>query len=940
MLDRIEESDPDATVGRQSESLEEEIVNSKHTHQVLTQLLAEANSLKDQGNSLYTSREYDAAEAFYTRGLDIITNQVIPRCRQGVPTSITLKDDESIQRLFTTLSEQTKRIYVSLISNLILTKIGLKKPKEADTLASLFLDDQASLKTTTWSGGSIPFNTPTTEDDALGHDSLLDYCRNFPKRKFKIYYVYFCFVSTSETVNHDNFTFIVWYRRAQAREELNLFQEAEADYSKCLSLLQDGSVSANRNLVDGFSSSSNARHVLHLPHTREIKDVMLALKKVRVEIKNTHTNRSARTVAPVENHMKTIAAPTQVSTRLDERDLSKRGVDMTLGDDHVVPSRMEITRESSNQSYHKRTHESPEIIPLPKKSSQSSCPRPRPSADSQRTIILQLLAQTHNVHHLHALRPQDVTDFYGGTTLTSTGMENEFHSSIPQRRAVQPGEAYFFINYNWWKRWCKHVNFFFDKEYNAILQLISEAASVGTTSEQSLRKLRDEKEFLDRKRMDILCLLPPGSFIPTVQQDGTLTNVKRRSNSISSESSSTESSESSYFGNDDTSQGDQFPCIDNSGLLLYNKDIQMIGSNAPNLKDNISSPKELLYWDWRHGSIITHDTVSLMPFLRPHLVRGYHYEILNREVYAALVSWYGEMTPSVYRRMSENKESGSPQLILYPEVRHENTNVDHETKQRFRCAACGSTRALFRCRNCNSVHYCDQNCQGSHWLYHKDDCKKLENRRLNDSYKNECHSNGYRNSTDYPSSSLGFLALDPRQGKMGLNNLGNTCFMNAALQCLSHTTPLTRYFLSDRFKADINTKNALGAGGKLAYAYEHLIKELWMGSGRSSTSPTKLKRAIALFAPQFAGSAQHDSQEFLAFLLDGLHEDLNLVRNPPYVPIPDFTIDKDLNIASAEAWDAYTRRNDSLVLDSFYGQFKSEFVPLSVYLLIPTVSSQ
>ena len=32
----------------------------------------------------------------------------------------------------------------------------------------------------------------------------------------------------------------------------------------------------------------------------------------------------------------------------------------------------------------------------------------------------------------------------------------------------------------------------------------------------------------------------------------------------------------------------------------------------------------------------------------------------------------------------------------------------------------------------------------------------------------------------------------------------------------------------------------------------------------------------------FTGFAQHDAQEFMAFLLDGLHEDLNRVRDKPY----------------------------------------------------------
>ena len=44
-----------------------------------------------------------------------------------------------------------------------------------------------------------------------------------------------------------------------------------------------------------------------------------------------------------------------------------------------------------------------------------------------------------------------------------------------------------------------------------------------------------------------------------------------------------------------------------------------------------------------------------------------------------------------------------------------------------------------------------------------------------------------------------------------------------------------------------------------------------------------LQTQVGRYAPQFVGYAQHDSQELLAFLLDGLHEDLNLVREKPYV---------------------------------------------------------
>jgi ubiquitin C-terminal hydrolase len=77
-----------------------------------------------------------------------------------------------------------------------------------------------------------------------------------------------------------------------------------------------------------------------------------------------------------------------------------------------------------------------------------------------------------------------------------------------------------------------------------------------------------------------------------------------------------------------------------------------------------------------------------------------------------------------------------------------------------------------------------------------------------------------------------------------------------------------------------------------------------------------------MFAPQFSGYEQHDAQEFLAFLLDAVHEDLNRVLDKPYVP------DRDLGglpdeIAAAVAWQGYLRRNKSIIVDIFQGQLRS-----------------
>lgn len=147
--------------------------------------------------------------------------------------------------------------------------------------------------------------------------------------------------------------------------------------------------------------------------------------------------------------------------------------------------------------------------------------------------------------------------------------------------------------------------------------------------------------------------------------------------------------------------------------------------------------------------------------------------------------------------------------------------------------------------------------------------------------------------------------------------------MNSTLQCLRHFTPLSRYFLSHTYQSDLNPSNPLGTGGKLATAYAELLKELCMRNIASNFSPTALKRAIAMFAPRFAGCLQHDAMEFLAYLLDGLHEDLNRIREAPYVELPEVTGGCNMAVAGAQAWEAHLQRNDSFVLETLYGQFQS-----------------
>jgi len=195
------------------------------------------------------------------------------------------------------------------------------------------------------------------------------------------------------------------------------------------------------------------------------------------------------------------------------------------------------------------------------------------------------------------------------------------------------------------------------------------------------------------------------------------------------------------------------------------------------------------------------------------------------------------------------------------------------------------------------------------------------------SYSSSSSSSSYTPSSSYSYTS--YYDQRPKQpppppGLVGLNNLGNTCFMNSSLQCLSNTVPLTEFFLSGAYEKDINLENPLGTQGKLAEEFGRLTRELWNGRN-SAVAPRDFKSRLERFASQFTGYQQHDSQELLAFLLDGLHEDLNRVKKKLYATVREGDDIPDEERAK-EAWDIHKGRNDSVIVDWFQASLKSTLV--------------
>jgi ubiquitin carboxyl-terminal hydrolase 4/11/15 len=155
--------------------------------------------------------------------------------------------------------------------------------------------------------------------------------------------------------------------------------------------------------------------------------------------------------------------------------------------------------------------------------------------------------------------------------------------------------------------------------------------------------------------------------------------------------------------------------------------------------------------------------------------------------------------------------------------------------------------------------------------------------------------------------------------------------MNSALQCLVHCKELTEYFLAQVYKSELNETNPLGMNGQLAKQYAYLISALFNPEyQKPSLPPSEFKKTLGRFAPNFSGYGQQDSQEFLAFLLDGLHEDLNRVKQKPYVERDELVgvlpSEEQLRTLGRKSWEGHKLRNDSVIVDLCQGMYKSTVV--------------
>ena len=144
---------------------------------------------------------------------------------------------------------------------------------------------------------------------------------------------------------------------------------------------------------------------------------------------------------------------------------------------------------------------------------------------------------------------------------------------------------------------------------------------------------------------------------------------------------------------------------------------------------------------------------------------------------------------------------------------------------------------------------------------------------------------------------------------IGLENIGATCYMNASLQCLSNTKKFTKFFLCDYdYKKDDKKL--------MANEYYKLLKKLWNKENNNKPiKPTSFKEILSKQNSLFAGVAANDSKDFINFLIEKLHEELN----EPKINKDNNNINNEININNIN----YGNEMDMLKL--FLSDFQIKF---------------
>ena len=155
----------------------------------------------------------------------------------------------------------------------------------------------------------------------------------------------------------------------------------------------------------------------------------------------------------------------------------------------------------------------------------------------------------------------------------------------------------------------------------------------------------------------------------------------------------------------------------------------------------------------------------------------------------------------------------------------------------------------------------------------------------------------------------------------GINNYGNTCYFNSINQIFFNLPILQQIFLDPKIWCYVNKTNKFGHQGKFFEIYKELY---WIKPSKVGDTVINLKKMVGKFKEDFNNTDQQDANEYLNFVLENLHEELNLHSTKIYIENKDdifhHNTDKELGDIY---WANNLKRNTSFIDSIFMFQLKS-----------------
>jgi ubiquitin C-terminal hydrolase len=153
-------------------------------------------------------------------------------------------------------------------------------------------------------------------------------------------------------------------------------------------------------------------------------------------------------------------------------------------------------------------------------------------------------------------------------------------------------------------------------------------------------------------------------------------------------------------------------------------------------------------------------------------------------------------------------------------------------------------------------------------------------------------------------------------GLCGLINVGNTCFMNSILQCLSNTPSLTDYFLSASYQDDLSIENKRKHEHFLLMSYLTLINNIW--DTNQLIKPKSFFENLSKFHRKYFTLQQQDSHECLLYIMDLLHNSVSYAIDVEINGEPKSKSD-ELVKKGLETWKKFYENNYSFFIETFNG---------------------